>query len=115
MNRLGYKTREGSLTAFWSDHSITYASNAKTWELYEEALHHGVQRGLYADEIRALTKELKQKFGMRRIRGGQAASAAEEIVVKSKLLLRLDLDEPTRVSLQSQLTKLRSNGLSGGY
>jgi hypothetical protein len=41
--------------------------------------------------------------------------AAEKIVVKRQLLLRLDLDQPTRALLKRQIIQLRVRGLTDGY
>jgi hypothetical protein len=116
LRQLGFKVQPGEAAALVKGSNvIKFGPNTKTWELYEEAIHHSVQNGLGKDEIAALAKELRKSFWQRGIRRGSPADAAEEIFVKTRLLRRLDLDEATRTLLEQQIKKLRSRGMPGGY
>jgi hypothetical protein len=116
LRQLGFDIRSGEAAALVKGTNvIKYGPSTKTWELYEEAIHHSVQGGLGTQEIAALTKELRTSFWQRSIRSASPADAAEEIFVKSQLLRRLDLDAPTRTLLGQQIEKLRLRGMNGGY
>jgi hypothetical protein len=116
LRQLGFDVRSGEAAALVKGTNvIEYGPRTKTWELYEEAIHHSVQRGLGTQEIAALTKQLKKSYWQRSIRSGSPADAAEEIFVKTQLLRRLDLDAHARTLLGQQIENLRLRGMNGGY
>jgi RHS repeat-associated protein len=114
LRKLGFSVEKGE-SAAWrvGTNILEFGSDTKIWELYEEALHYSVSKGQGAAEIADLTKSLRKTF--RHTRGCAPRDAAEEIYVKSQLLLRLDLDDATRTLLKRQIEKLKIMGTRHGY
>jgi Neuraminidase (sialidase) len=116
LRQQGFTFKQGEAAAInTSTKVITYGPSTKVWELYEESIHYSVSKGVGKDWINEATKQLRTSFYQRGIRRGSPAAAAEEIYVKKQLLLRLDLDAPTRELLEQQIKKLYSMGMNGGY